>query len=175
MILIFDSSFSTQGWAAFFNASGISLPNQPAIESFWFGAQYTMRAMTAPAKVVEATKGLLPPSGLYGPWVTSDSPAWNGDYTLDYNQEAQYYGVQSSNHPELAAAYFPPIAAWEGHAKKWAQAAANMSGVSCGADAMHYSCHLAPWGYQSYDQTTYMHWNACARAHTSRRVVCDAQ
>ena len=25
-------------------------------------------------------------AGLYGPWVSSDSPAWNGDYTLDYNQ-----------------------------------------------------------------------------------------
>ena len=30
--------------------------------------------------------GLLPPPGLYGPWVTTDSPGWNGDYTLDYNQ-----------------------------------------------------------------------------------------
>jgi hypothetical protein len=24
---------------------------------------------------------------------------------------------------------------------------------------MHYSCHLAPWGYQSHDQSEYMHWN----------------
>ena len=32
--------------------------------------------------------------------------------TLDYNQEAQYYHVYSSNHEELASAYFPPITAW---------------------------------------------------------------
>ena len=24
---------------------------------------------------------------------------------------------------------------------------------------MHYSCHLAPWGFQSEDTSIYMHWN----------------
>jgi len=31
--------------------------------------------------------------------------------------------------------------------------------LSCGADALHFACHLAPWGFQSFDQATYMHWN----------------
>lgn len=25
--------------------------------------------------------------------------------------------------------------------------------------ALHYACHLAPWGFQSFDETYYMHWN----------------
>lgn len=91
--------------------------------------------------------------------MTSDSPAWHGDYTLDYNQEAQFYGVFSSNHAELAASYFPPIVDWMGAARAGAQAAAKTAGISCPAGALHYSCHLAPWGYQSQDQTIYMHWN----------------
>ena len=37
--------------------------------------------------------------------------------TLDYNQEAQYYHVFSSNHEELASAYFPPITAWSAAAR----------------------------------------------------------
>jgi alpha-L-fucosidase 2 len=31
------------------------------------------------------------------------------DYTLDYNFQSEYYGVFSSNHPELATNYFPVI------------------------------------------------------------------
>ena len=100
---------------------------------------------------------------------------------MDYNQEAQYYHVYSSNHEELASAYFPPITAWSAartflriwavcvaqtnvragrmdSAKKSAQAHARKGGITCPANAMHYSCHLAPWGYQSHDQSEYMHW-----------------
>lgn len=32
-----------------------------------------------------------------------------GDFTLDYNQEAIFYHVFSSNHPERAASAFAPI------------------------------------------------------------------
>jgi hypothetical protein len=40
-----------------------------------------------------------------------------------------------------------------------AQQHAKTAGVTCPANALHYSCHLAPWGYQSHDTSTYMHWN----------------
>ena len=31
--------------------------------------------------------------------------------------------------------------------------------VTCPPTALHYACHLAPWGLQSFDQSVYMHWN----------------
>ena len=31
--------------------------------------------------------------------------------------------------------------------------------VTCPAGTLNYACHLAPWGYQSDDQTYYMQWN----------------
>ena len=68
--------------------------------------------MSATGSLEDKHGGRIPPSGLYGPWVTSDSPSWNGDYTLDYNQEAQYYGFYSSNHGAHAEAYFAPILQW---------------------------------------------------------------
>eukprot|EP01065_Artemidia_motanka_P032904 TRINITY_DN39886_c0_g1_i1.p1 TRINITY_DN39886_c0_g1~~TRINITY_DN39886_c0_g1_i1.p1 ORF type:complete len:762 (+),score=211.77 TRINITY_DN39886_c0_g1_i1:54-2339(+) len=146
-------------WESFWSKSSISLPTQPDIEAFWYGAQYITAGMSVSTDRLLKAKSLIPPSGLYGPWVTSDTPAWNGDYTLDYNQEAQYYGVYSSNHPELASAYFPPITEWEGAARAAAVVAANTANITCPSKTMHYACHLAPWGYQSMDTTIYMHWN----------------
>ena len=82
-------SASDAHWASFWAKSSISLPSAPVVEEYWYGAQYATNCMTATDKVLAANKGLVPPSGLYGPWVTTDKPSWNGDYTLDYNQEAQ--------------------------------------------------------------------------------------
>jgi hypothetical protein len=80
-------------WAALWGKSGIALPQSPLIEAFWYGSQYATAAMTASTEMLAEAKGLLPPPGLYGPWVSTDSPGWNGDYTLDYNQESQFYHV----------------------------------------------------------------------------------
>ena len=44
-----------------------------------------------------------------GPWVNWDVNGWNGDYTLDYNFEATFYGVYGSNHPELYDYTTPPV------------------------------------------------------------------
>jgi len=152
-------SASDARWSAFWGRSEISLVTQPSIEEFWYGAQYIMGCMTPSTSLLQRYKGLAPPSGLYGPWVTTDNPNWNGDYTLDYNQEAQFYGVFSSNRPELAAAYFPPILDWEDAARQLAQSSAKQANISCPAKTMHYTCHLAPWGYESNDRSVYMHWN----------------
>ena len=46
-----------------------------------------------------------------------------------------------------------------GAARVSAQQHAKTAGVSCPSNALHYSCHLGPWGYQSHDTSTYMHWN----------------
>ena len=46
-----------------------------------------------------------------------------------------------------------------GSARKSAQSHARKGNITCPAKALHYSCHLAPWGYQSHDQSEYMHWN----------------
>ena len=69
-------------WGGFWARSAISLPHSPEIEDYWFGAQYGTATMTASTAVLAQTKGLLPPSGLYGPWVTTDHPGWNGDFTV---------------------------------------------------------------------------------------------
>ena len=44
--------------------------------------------------------------GLFGPWVFSDNAAWHGDYTLNYNFEATFYGAYSSNHVAQAQSQY---------------------------------------------------------------------
>ena len=62
-----------------------------------YGSQYLFKSATALGKV---------PPGLWGPWVTgTDMAGWGGDFTLDYNFQANFWGAASSNHPELITPY----------------------------------------------------------------------
>jgi hypothetical protein len=61
--------------------------------------------------------------------VTWDVNGWNGDYTLDYNFEAAYYGVFGSNHPELAAPYFKALVDGVPAARRGATAVAARRGA----------------------------------------------
>jgi hypothetical protein len=144
-------------WAAFWAKSSVSLPSRPGAEAVWVGAQYILACTSA-------TTSAIPAPGLYGVWVSSDSASWNGDYTLDYNFEAPFFGAFASNHGELAESYWQPVLDWQAAGRAQAQTEASAAGVSCPANALHYACHLAPWGFQSFDQTVYMHSNAAFAA-----------
>lgn len=67
---------ASEFWSTYWERSSISLPQSPEVERYWFGAQYGVATMTASSRMMELTNGRAPPSGLYGPWVTTDSPAW---------------------------------------------------------------------------------------------------
>ena len=75
-----------------------------------------------------------------------------------YNAESTFYGAFSSNHPAQADSYWNFILDWRQGARILAQEQAALYGLQCPNKTLHYPCHLAPWGYQSWDQTTYMHW-----------------
>ena len=57
-------------------------------------------------------------------------------------------------------------------AKQSAQAHAAKGGITCPANAMHFSCHLAPWGYQSHDQSEYMHCESLLLAVSIVHLFC---
>eukprot|EP01116_Phalansterium_solitarium_P024282 TRINITY_DN8859_c0_g1_i1.p1 TRINITY_DN8859_c0_g1~~TRINITY_DN8859_c0_g1_i1.p1 ORF type:complete len:900 (+),score=224.85 TRINITY_DN8859_c0_g1_i1:143-2842(+) len=140
-------------WTDFWAQSAVQFPSRPAVEEYWYGAQYILACAAS-------SDADAPAPGLYGPWVTTDQPDWHGDYTLDYNQEATFYGAFGSNHVDQTSSYWGPILDYSGAAAKMAQAELASAHVgNCSAAALHYPCHLAPWGMQSQDQTVYMHWN----------------
>lgn len=80
-------------------------------------------------------------------------------YTLDYNAEATFFGAYAANHAAQVESYWDYLLQWQAPGRAMAQLQAAQLGVSCDADALHYACHLAPWGFQSFDTTYYMHWN----------------
>ena len=88
-------------WDDFWSRSQVSLgAGRQLLEGFWYGMIYMSGCMNREGK--QAT-------GLWGPWIQADNMNWNGDYTLDYNFQAQHYGAFSSNHPELARSYYDVI------------------------------------------------------------------
>jgi len=128
------------------------LPNLPDVEAFWYGCQYLLACASSDSPLVAAP-------GLYGPWVTADGPRWHGDYTLDFNYQAQYYGVFGSNHATSAESYFTPILDWMPRAGPKAQYQAWLANVSCPTEALYFACHLAPWGQGTPDlMKYYMAW-----------------
>lgn len=114
--------------------------------------------------ILAAHLGVADSLGLYGPFATGDFAFWNGDFTLDYNQEANFYHIFSNNHPEHAAAYWAPILDYMGAARLQAAQTATKANLTCASHALNYPCHIAPWGYQSRDTSIYMQWNGAYAA-----------
>ncbi|MEI6808224.1 MAG: trehalose hydrolase, partial [bacterium] len=86
-------------WRAFWSKSFVDI-SDPLIEKYYYGSSYLMASCSRNTQF---------PPGLFGNWTTADGPAWQGDYHLNYNHEAPWWGVYSSNHPELADSYDTPI------------------------------------------------------------------
>lgn len=82
-------------WKHFWMRSLVDLHDR-TLQDFYYGALYVLGSSSRP--------GHLPPS-LWSNWLTTDNAAWGGRYFMNYNEEAPFYGVFSSNHPELAKPY----------------------------------------------------------------------
>lgn len=68
------------------------------------------------------------PPGLF-PWITDDAPAWGSDYHANYNFQAPWWGVLTSNLVELAEPYDQPIMDYMPRMKAFAKRFLNVKGV----------------------------------------------
>ena len=82
-------------WKKFWLQSFVQFHDK-ILEEYYYGALYAVACANRPGK--------LAPS-LFGNFITTNDVAWGGLYFMNYNEEAPYYGVFSSNHPELAEPY----------------------------------------------------------------------
>ena len=87
-------------WRDFWLSSGVALPAEPLVEKFWYGSHYLMASCCGNKEF---------PPGQLASWVTTDNPAWGGDYHFNYNHEAPFWGLYSSNKIELTEGYDTPI------------------------------------------------------------------
>jgi alpha-L-fucosidase 2 len=117
------------GWWRGFWAKSLVEIGDPIVEQRYYLSNYLMGSSSRDREF---------PPGLFGIWVTDDDPRWAGDYHLNYNYEAPFYGLYSSNHLEQAAPYHAPVLAFMERGRYYAGKLLNVRGVyySVGIGAM---------------------------------------
>ncbi len=86
-------------WQGFWEKSYVQIPDK-TIEKQYYLSLYGMASCSRDKD--------FPPS-IFGSWITMERPAWNGDYHLNYNHIAPFYGLYSSNRIEQAEPYYYPL------------------------------------------------------------------
>ncbi|NQU19639.1 MAG: hypothetical protein HQ567_00040 [Candidatus Nealsonbacteria bacterium] len=86
-------------WQAFWAKSYVELEDK-LIEKHYYASHYIMACCSRNENF---------PPGLYGNWITMDRLAWSGDIHLNYNHEAPFWALCSSNRVELTDSYDAPL------------------------------------------------------------------
>ncbi len=105
-----DKTKTQEKWEKFFSASKVTLEDKE-IEKFYNSSLYHLAGCMGNKEF---------PPGLFGNFITDDFFPWAGDYHMNYNYEAPYYCVFSSNHPELFDGYMAPLNDMREEAKRMA-------------------------------------------------------
>jgi alpha-L-fucosidase 2 len=106
-------------WQEFWARSLVEI-GDPVLEQRYYLSNYVMASASRDPEF---------PPGLFGPWITTDAPGWMGDYHLNYNHMAPFYGLYSSNHIEQADPYHAPLMDFRPRAQWYAKNAYNVRGV----------------------------------------------
>ncbi len=124
-------------WDAFYRQSFVEIPNK-TIEKEYYASLYLLASTSRTGEAAP---------GLWGNWVMK-SPAWNGDYTLNYNYETPFYAAFPTNHVALADSYDKPVLDWIPNAEAEAKAG--------GWTGAFYRVHIGPLPNGSADKNQ---WN----------------
>lgn len=106
-------------WKKFWDKSEVVLDDK-LVELFWNGGLYLVACCTG-------NRNFAP--GLYGNYSTTDTPNWHGDLHLNYNYQAPFYALTSSNHPELMDCYDKSVEEFVPIAEKFAHDLLGCRGV----------------------------------------------
>ena len=106
-------------WAAYWSKSCVSIP-QKTIEKDYYASLYVLGS-------AYRLRGF--PPGLFGIWVLSEGPEWNGDYHLNYNHNAPTYGLFSANRIEQADVATDPYLDFLPRARRYSKEICNTGGI----------------------------------------------
>lgn len=131
-------------WRDYWSHSAIKLQNRE-LERIWYLNSYFLACCLKMNKVAP---------GLFANWSTGDiGTAWHGDYHADYNCQQVYWGVFSSNHPEMHQPYIELCENLLNMAEKFARDKFKMPGAcfplsSYPVPSQIQPYPVPPWGYQ---------------------------
>lgn len=105
-------------WENYWNKSSVSIDDTVLMKAYYQGL-YTMGACSRDPKF---------PPGIFG-WTTTDAPAWNGDYHLNYNFQAPFYGLYSANRLEQGEPQDDPLIDFMERGKWYAENVTKTRGI----------------------------------------------
>jgi len=106
-------------WARYWHRSWVEI-DDPIVEKAYYQSLYSMAAASGDPEF---------PPGIFGTWVTTDSPRWAGDYHLNYNHMAPFYGLYSANRIAQADPQDAPLLAFRERGRWYAENVAGARGV----------------------------------------------
>lgn len=118
-----------QWWNAFWTQSRISIDDD-FLEKYYYSSLYLLASSTRKDKFAP---------GIWGSYITQDYAAWGGDYHLNYNYQAPYWALFSSNHIELTDNFDQPVLDYMEKGKEHAGSLLNCRGI-------YYPVGLGPKG-----------------------------
>ena len=105
-------------WDAYWNKTSVTIADTVLMKA-WYQGLYTMAACSRDPEF---------PPGLFG-WTTNDTPAWNGDYHLNYNFQAPFYSLFAANHLEQGSPQDAPLMDFIPRGKWYARNVTNTGGI----------------------------------------------
>ncbi len=121
-----------QWWKDFWSRSFIEIPDK-TIEQCWYASWYIMGSCSRAGKVAP---------GLWGNWLTVNDPMWFGDFHLNYNFEAPFYGLYSANRVETTLPFYDAMNQAIPLGRQFSQ--------SKGWKGIHLPVSIGPWGMTPY-------------------------
>jgi len=115
-------------WMQFWSRSFIEIPDKE-IEKHWYAALYALGSCSRAGKVAP---------GLWGNWLTTDTPNWHGDFHLNYNFQAPYYLAYGTNHADLSLPFYQAVLESMDNGRAMAQ--------RHGWKGVHFPVCIGPWG-----------------------------
>lgn len=118
-------------WKQFWGKSYINI-GDTLLEKYYYGSQYLLAC---------CSRNKVFPPGLCGNTITDDAyNTWEGDYHLNYNYQAPFWGCYSSNRLELTDGYDQPVLDYMPKAKRHAREELQVNGV-------YYPTGIGPKGF----------------------------
>ncbi len=93
-------------WKEYWLQSYIDIDDE-ILQRYYYGALYGLGSTIRPTPEGAEQPNL--PSAMYGVWQTNDSPGSGGRAYLNYNYEAPYYGLHSSNRSYIMEPYYDDV------------------------------------------------------------------
>lgn len=106
-------------WADYWARSFVRIPDKK-LEKQYYTSLYIMGSCSRDPEF---------PPPIFGTWTLSDSPAWAGDYHMNYNHVAPFYGLYSSNRLEQADPQDAPLLDFMPRARTYSKKLYNTKGV----------------------------------------------